>query len=214
MSQQYEGAWPPTPEQLAAYVDGELEAAGRRQVEQWLAGQAEAAADVEAQRRLLALWRKLPLREPAEADWAATLGRIQAACVTPTRPAVRQRLAWIGVALTALAATLALALFRDSPRRPGTRVQPQLVVVPAVERLPVATATEVEIISMDAADAALLVIGEPPVNEPLVLAAPGEIKLDKMEPDEDGMVPHFADSQGPDAPMIVVPATPRGGRDP
>jgi anti-sigma factor RsiW len=214
MSQQYAGAWPPTPEQLAAYVDGELEAASRRQVEQWLATHPEAAAEVEAQRRLLALWRKLPACEPAEVEWAATLTRILAACETPARPVVGQRLAWTAAALTALAATVALALLGGPSRRSETHPRPQLVVVPAVEPLPVTTSAAVEIISMDAADASLLVIGQPPVNEPLVLAAAGEIQLDKLEPDEDGMVPLFADAPGPDAPMIVVPATPRGGRDP
>jgi anti-sigma factor RsiW len=211
MSQHDAAAWPPTPEQLAAYVDGELDEAGRRQVEHWLAGHPDVAADVEGQRRLLALWKRIACHEPGEADWAVSLGRIQAVRLTPTQPALGQRLAWIGVALTALAATVALVLLGDPARTP---LKPQPVVIPAVERWSVASPTELEIISMDAADASLLVIGEPPVNEPLVLAGPGEIKLDKLEPDEDGMVPYFADSQGPDAPMIVVPATPPGDREP
>src|SRR5205823_2431220 len=47
----------PSPGQLAAYVDGELDAAACRRVEAWLAAHPEAAAEIEAQRRLADLWR-------------------------------------------------------------------------------------------------------------------------------------------------------------
>ena len=44
----------PSPGQLAAYVDGELDAAACRQVEAWLATHPEAAAEIEAQRAQIA----------------------------------------------------------------------------------------------------------------------------------------------------------------
>ena len=40
------------PRLLAAYADGELDAAGRARVEAWLAANPDARADLEAQRRL------------------------------------------------------------------------------------------------------------------------------------------------------------------
>src|SRR5204862_7458696 len=47
----------PDPGELAGYVDGELDAAGCRRVEAWLAAHPEAATEVEGQRRLAGLWR-------------------------------------------------------------------------------------------------------------------------------------------------------------
>ena len=210
---QYQAETPPTPEQLAAYVDGELEAAGQRQVEAWLANHPETAADVAAQRQLLALWRKAPPREPSAAEWAAVFSRVQAAWDTPKRRIRSRRWAWGASALSATAAAVGLALFGDLARRPDPELVQEQVAALTDEPFPVVTAAEVEIISMDAADASFLVVGEPPVSEPLVLAAPGEIKLDKVEPDDEGMIPRLTDPQGSDAPMIIVPAPSTGVKD-
>src|SRR5205823_14557981 len=57
----------PSPGQLAAFVDGALDPAASRQVEAWLAAHPEAAAEVEAQRRLAALWRATPAPAPDDA---------------------------------------------------------------------------------------------------------------------------------------------------
>ncbi|MCI0460262.1 MAG: hypothetical protein L0Z62_25195 [Gemmataceae bacterium] len=210
---QHNGETPPTLEHLAAYVDGELEAAGRRQVEAWLADHPEAATEVEAQRRLLALWRQVPPRQPTEAEWAAVFNRVQAACITPMRKARSRRWAGVALALSATAAALGWMALGNFSRPPDPGLLPQPVSQAAEELFRVATAAEVEIISMDAADASFLVLGEPPLSEPLVLAAPGEIKFDKVEPDVDGMVPRLPDPQGPDVPMIVVPPAPAGVKD-
>ena len=45
----------PKPEWLAAYVDGELDAASRKEVESWLTDHPEATQELEAQRRLARL---------------------------------------------------------------------------------------------------------------------------------------------------------------
>ena len=55
--------------------------------------------------------------------------------------------------------------------------------------LPVLLADEVDIMTMQATDTTALVVGLPPVHEPLVLAAASEITLDRVEPDVDGMMP-------------------------
>jgi hypothetical protein len=213
MSERKAEATPPTPEQLAAYVDGEVDAAGQRQVEAWLAGHADAAADVAAQRQLLALWRKAPLRAPTEAEWSAVFNGIRTAWVAPAQKTVGRRLAWIALALSATAAAAALALWGEFLRPVDSGGLSEVVSLAEVEPFRVATADEVMIISMDAADATFLVIGELPVSEPLVLAAAGEITLDKVEPDVDGMVPRLTEPEWPDAPMIVVPPPSTGVKD-
>jgi hypothetical protein len=74
------------------------------------------------------------------------------------------------------------------------------------EPFPVASAEDVDIISVEAADAGTLVIGEPPLKEPLVWASAGDVTLERVEPDWDGMVPEVRmPSEGPDPPMIVAP---------
>jgi hypothetical protein len=69
---------------------------------------------------------------------------------------------------------------------------------------------DVEIFSMDAADIGLLVVGEPPMRGPFVLAAPGDVVLEHLAPDPgDGMMP-IADGMNNNTsnlngPMIVAP---------
>jgi anti-sigma factor RsiW len=75
------------PEYLAGYVDGELDATARREVDAWLSGHPDAAADVEAQRRLAALWRESSSALPPAAKWERVLARIASAL--PSRPHVR-----------------------------------------------------------------------------------------------------------------------------
>jgi anti-sigma factor RsiW len=69
-----EGAGP-TPQLLAAYVDGELGPADRAAVDAWLCDHPEARADVAAQRRLTHLWRAAPPPDPGDAAWADELLR-------------------------------------------------------------------------------------------------------------------------------------------
>jgi hypothetical protein len=213
MSQRRADDVPPRPEQLAAYADGELGAAAHQQVEAWLASHPEAAAEVDAQRRLPGLCRAAPPPEPGEPAWAAVLARLQQA-VTATTPAPRKRRGWVAavVAVAGAAAALGLVLTQGRWGMPDELPAPTeaLAVVP----LPAARVADVEIISMDAADTDSLVVGEPPVREPLVLASPGEVRLDKVEPAEDGMVPSLPGPDSPDVPMIVVPLTPAPDKQP
>ena len=66
--------WPgPWPDVLAAYADGELDAAGRAEVERWLAEHPGARADLAAQRELSPdnwrLWQQVEAPLPAEHAW-------------------------------------------------------------------------------------------------------------------------------------------------
>ncbi|MFK5004592.1 hypothetical protein, partial [Klebsiella pneumoniae] len=62
----------PSPQELAAYYDGELEPAARARVAAWLAEHPEMSADLEAQH---ALPQAAP-PEPSEAAWSSVLERI------------------------------------------------------------------------------------------------------------------------------------------
>ena len=146
----------PTPEQLAAYADGQLH---RRtaQVEGWLVEHPDAAAEVESYRRLARLWDTTSAPEPPPAclgshagpDQGSVAG--QAALPVPFRPG-RGGLA-------------GLAVVRRRPRRPAAAAAlfgPRAPGYPGeVRSFPVASAQDVTIISMDAGDVELLVVARP-----------------------------------------------------
>jgi hypothetical protein len=177
--------WAPSPEQLAAYADGELEDGPlvplRQRVERWLADHPEAAAEVEELRRLDRLWQEHAPAEPGEADWAPVLAALEQAPLRPPRWPNRggRRPYYLAAAvLAATAAALLLALSLPRPLPPDVGPPPE-----EVEPFPVATAEEVEITSIDGADTRALVVGVPPVTEPLLLAAAGEVTLTTVAAD-------------------------------
>src|SRR5262245_22285997 len=98
----------PGPADLVAYVDGRLDERGRGRVEAWLAEHTEAAAVVEEHRQVLQALRAAPPPEPADAAWAHTLARIDAALPRPNRPARRRRLPRFAALLGAAAAAALL----------------------------------------------------------------------------------------------------------
>ncbi|HXG11820.1 MAG TPA: hypothetical protein VNK04_18840 [Gemmataceae bacterium] len=189
----------PDPQELAAYVDGELapEACGR--IEAWLAEHPEAAAEVEALRCLARLWQAAPPPEPSEAAWSRTAARIEAALTAAARarPGRRLRRAW-GLAALAAAAAVVLAVILSRPAGVAPPPAPEVV-----EPLPVATADDIEIISMDPADARALVVGEPPVSGPLALLGPGEAAVDQVKSDMEGMAPYYSRDDSA-TPMVVM----------
>jgi hypothetical protein len=166
-------------------------------VEAWLAAHPEAAAEVEAQRRLAELCRTATPPEPGEAAWAA-LGERIAAGVGTARGRPGRRFAWIAL-VGSLAAGLFLAWLALGPVPRGPAPEPAPVAV--VEPYPVVSPEDVEIISIAAADRDALVVGEPPLREPLVLVAPGEVEVQSIGPEADGMVPYVP--AGPVAPTPV-----------
>jgi hypothetical protein len=168
------GAMKPSPEQLAAYADGELDAASRRHCAEWLAGHPEDAAEVETWRRLTRLWQASAPDEPGPAVWAAALDRIEKTLPAGPPAPVRGRNLFLWASLlTATAAailtvSLSARLFRSVPEVPSDPVdEPYLV----------AEAHEVTIISMDVKDTDALVVGESPVHGPLAFAGFEDIIL-------------------------------------
>src|SRR5436309_2861754 len=83
----------PSPAQLMAYADGELEPGEREHVVAWLADHPAAAAEVETLRRLERLWQAAAPPEPAPEAWARALARIATSLPgpVPVRPRVAFR---------------------------------------------------------------------------------------------------------------------------
>jgi hypothetical protein len=194
----------PRPEQLAAYADGELSPPERARVRAWLQRHPEAAAELDALERLDDLVRTTRAPAPAERDWDTAFAKVERSMAgSPTgRPARR---AGVGRRLLAgaglgLAAAVALAVLHPPP---------------ADEPLPVASADDVEILSVDGADAGALVVGDLPVRGPLVLAAAGDVTVERLEPDEDGMVPDLHLELGEAAtPLLVAPLEGAAAQEP
>ncbi len=177
------------PELLAAYVDGELDNATRAEVEAWLASRPEAAADLAAQRRLARLCDEAIPPAPSAADWAAVLSNIEAGLAR--RPARKARVA-VGLGLTGLVAAAAAALVAVSLRGG------------ADEPFPVLSADEVHIESMDDADVGALVVGEPPLREPLELLTSADVKVHGIDPDALGRLASVSTAKDAAAPLFVV----------
>jgi anti-sigma factor RsiW len=202
----------PTPEELAAFADGELEPAARERVESWLAEHPQQAAEVEADRHLMRFWHDNPPPEPSADAWDGALAHISSAVPAPApvrRPWRPRTGSWgrvVGSFLAAAAVLSGVLLARPLWKTPT----PGVPAVPGVTEeqepegpFPVATAEEVNIISMDAKDADAVVMGQPLMGS-FELAAPEDIQVLKVEPHPaDGLVPRLEENP---VPMIVASA--------
>ncbi len=193
----------PTPQQLAAYSDGELDPAARARIADWLVHHPDRAADLEAQRVADRLCRAVPLPEPAQPAWDGVLKRIdqKTQIIRAARRPVSPWALWPAVGL---AAAVLIAVLLWWP----TGQLPPVVVVPApVKAWAVARDADIDIVSIEAADVRLLAVGEQPFVGFVVLAGPNEITLEKIEPDDlDGMLPKKVNmNEGTGTPMIVAP---------
>ncbi|HEX5273583.1 MAG TPA: hypothetical protein VFW33_23970, partial [Gemmataceae bacterium] len=86
---------------------------------------------------------------------------------------------------------------------PAHRADPVAPPAPDEEVLTVLSPDEVDIVSMDDRDRGALVVGRPPVDEPMELLTQDEVSLDKL-PDAQGRVVRLHVSPGPGAPFVVV----------
>jgi hypothetical protein len=187
----------PTPEQLTAYVDGELDPALRNRVQTWLRNHPEAIPEIEAQQQLARLWQAATPSEPDGVNWTTVLARIDSGLVR-TQALRRRRRRAIGIGIAAaLAAAVLLLVWREVPEPADNPA--------SAEPLAVVSPDDVEIVSLRAADRVTLVVGVPPVTGPLVLASPGDVELQRVEPDADGMIPDIQLDEKSDTAMIVAP---------
>jgi anti-sigma factor RsiW len=202
----------PFPELLAAYADGELDAEGRARVEAWLAAHPKARPALESQRRLSRrnrkLWRAAAAPAPNERNWDRVFGRMQEVLNSPAEPvpvsAPRRFRPWRylipAVSTAAAAVTLFLARSTNIPT-PAPLPRPRA----AENALVMATAADVDIISLDNQDAAAVVVGQLPLTGTVVLAASGDVELKNVQKDSDGMVPRAQMNDAGLAPMIIAP---------
>lgn len=192
----------PGQDELIAFVDGRLDPPAHRRIELWLAANPDIAAVLDEHRLVMEAARATAAPEPTEADWAKTLARIEAALPAPRAGAPwSRRLQRVMVqAAAAAAAVLLLAMPGDRALKPA----PGPATAHAVLPIPVASAEEVEIVSIEAADLWALVVGHPPLRGPLVLAVAGDVELHHAESGDAGWVPAMPDGEG-DTPMIVMP---------
>jgi hypothetical protein len=216
---------PPSPELLAAYVDGEFEgteelAWHKQSIEEWLEQHPEAAADIVAWRRLKQLCQRTAPVEPAESVWNELWRRMEWTLRQPEaeRPPHRRMAFWLrGVAAAAIllaCSASAWLVWRQlaqtgsdfgstsasvAERNAGDSKDP-----PQEEVYPVATADEITILHVEGDDTATLVVGQLPVNGTMELVEPQEFFLNSVEPAPgDDMVPSFKMDQG--SPMIWAP---------
>jgi hypothetical protein len=194
----------PRREELAAYVDEELDLIARLKIERWLACNPDAAREVEAQHYFCELWRATGPADPVEFDWALAARR----CADARQ---RRRPFWHWLALprldlqtaatTACAATLLLAIILG-PLPPQPQPKPAPPTAP-IEVFPVLASDDVEIISVDPADVCRLVVGEAPLREPIVPMASRDIHFTSLgPPDTDGAAPRLRGAFFP----VVVPS--------
>jgi hypothetical protein len=187
----------PTPEQLAAYADGELDASARDAMAAWLARCPAAAREVEAWQRLDRLFQGTAPAEPAPPAWIATRDRIAAGMRVKRRPSGP----WWAAGVAAASVLLALFLGKDA-------WQPPVTPVPVETPYPVAEADEISILSMDPDDTVALVVGTPPIVGPIDLARAEDITLVEArahQEDEEPAQLWPGDGGGP----MIVPTDPR-----
>src|SRR3954463_1573502 len=100
-----------TPEQVAAFVDGELDPGNSARVEAWLTDHPEMAAEAEAWRRLARVWAETAPPDPGPAAWATTRARIEAALPAraPNRLRVSHRPVWANLGPMAALGLMAAA---------------------------------------------------------------------------------------------------------
>jgi anti-sigma factor RsiW len=195
----------PSPEQLAAFVDGNLDADLHRRVEAWLAAHPEEAAEVAAHRQLARAWRDTTPAEPSPAAWDAVLARIQtgsAPVATGPSGTSRRVLPW-GTVTAATAAAVLWAAF--SLRDAGSPPPGEPPRAEAWEPLVLASPGDVEIMSVAAEDTDAVLVGDPPLKEALVLASSGDVTVQSVAPDVDGVIPDMSGMTGQASPMIVAP---------
>lgn len=202
------------PELLAAYADGELDAAGRTQVEAWLAEHPEARGELESQqqfsRRNRKLWRASFPNSPSDVAWSSVLTRVQRNLQAPTPAAPRTtRRSWLlkrVAPVAGLAAAVVLAVYMSLPKvdpMPGRMTSP----LDSTDRLVLANDNDIDIVFIQDADTTTIVVGRPPLAGTMVLAGVGDVELKNVVKAEDGMMPRVQMNDGAGAPMIIAPIT-------
>jgi hypothetical protein len=104
--------WNPGAEQLAAYVDGELDTATFERLRSWLADHPETSAELRSHQRLIHLWQTAEPVQPSAPQWAGALDRVEKgiAATPPTLSLWQQPFFQLTLLALGTAAALLLAL--------------------------------------------------------------------------------------------------------
>lgn len=201
----------PSPAELAAWADGELDPADAGQIEAYLAKHPDAVAEAEAARRVVSLFRDHAPPEPSTEAWTATFDRIDAALAAHQPRQMRQPRRWSGLLIIALTAAAMLGGVLLAGRfLPAGWLkksdQPPTIALPREDDndipFAVAEASEINIISMDADDADRVLMGQPLLGT-FEVASPEDINVVEVEPNwDEGNMPRF--QRGGRVPMVVV----------
>jgi anti-sigma factor RsiW len=185
MNASSQNAWQPDPEQLAAYLDGELEgrdelAPLRARIEQWLTEDAAAQEEACRQRRLREMWRETSPAEPSSAAWKRVWNRIERQALSPSHTWSWTPLLW----LSGLAACLVLAWTLRSVPPPSAVKTPVVESAPATDEiLTVATSDEIQILRVEGQGyTGALVVGELPLQGPMELLEKDEVTFTSVHP--------------------------------
>jgi hypothetical protein len=189
---------------LAACADGELDAAARRRAEEWLRRHPESATHFTDQRALSPrnerLWTAVAPPTPSDARWNDVRSGIERRLDPNVEPRRRPRAnRWLkrGLLLATLAfagATAAAVVVAAFP--PHRAIQP---LTPDAEHpglfddgdevFLVIRPDDVDIVSIRHADFQHIVVGQSPLNEPLVPIEPGDVTKVEVHPDSEGRKP-------------------------
>ncbi len=155
------------------------------------------------------LFRATQPPEPTPERWADTLARIEAALPAQPRPRYRPRLWRLtggGLALLGAVAAGLCALLLTRPAGVPQPSNPAARSRVAEDSFPVLAEDEVTIISVspETGEEMHLVVGAPPLpgGQPLALAGPDDVTVEKIEYDQGMNTRYRAD--GASAPMIVT----------
>jgi len=153
--------------------------------------------DPELENRLRKLLQDTQPAEPDELAWNNVLAHIECNLQVPQNSGVDpgQGRHWL-IAAGAAAAAVLLGLWVSGI---GSRSFPPSTS--GFDQFPVATSSEIEILSVGGADTQTLVVGRPPLDGTIELLAPGDVTLFSVEPADDEMVPEIR-FHGPNSPMI------------
>jgi hypothetical protein len=186
---------------LAAFADDELEPAARDAMQCWLTQHPDACHEIEAHQRLVRLYQDVSPPEPSEAAWTSALAGIHSRALPVGRRLPRRILRW-SIGLAATAALIALLALAANRQLRGPDVAPTDTLDPP---LPIASADDVIITSLDDADRGLFVVGDLPIlDEPLPLVSHGDVEVVGLKPDA-GMNLEFPRGELTTPMIIAVP---------
>lgn len=211
-----------TPELLRAYVDDELDAAMREQVEFWLAEHAEDFAELLNQQNFSAFdeefWEKVRPSMPSQESWDHVLSQIDSALnrMRPVRSDQKRagngRLIARVAAVASLAACLFLVIILIKNQSKTTNDARHEAVSSLIDdadddlMFQVAKVDDVELIQLPEEAANLVVVGHHPMESvKFVLALASDVTVFNYGPDEQGNLPDLETTRGADASMIWAP---------